>query len=247
MLIVPIALLCVSSSFRQTAHQRRIRITGFVTLAIGAITFVLVHLFVQSTNSYTFITAAKYWLETKSLLQLAAALFLAFGPMLAVIAAFPTSALRFWNAHREVPAVVVICLLLGVVGGTNTEVFLYWSAPCILVTVGHLASRVLASRIGVLALTLAAAFQLIAQRAFMQFPLVVEADSIPFVFLAPLGDAAYLQLWSQFAQPEILYGVVLSNLVVSLFLVVVLRVSTRSTRRPEFGAKMVSAGTGRTY
>lgn len=230
MVIVPLTLVIAGGVSRQSINKSRPVVMGALGLIVGVLVIAVIHVSVMPTGSYAFTDAAMYWLANKSILQVGSAVFLTFGPMLAVIGALPSVAIRFWRDNPELPILTVICLCLAVIGGTNTEVFLYWAAPCILATVGHVMSVGMASRFKALVAVLLLCFQMIAQRSHISFPTLTESARLPEVFLSPLGGASYLQLWSQFAQTEILQRVFVTNLLLCAIFAVIFSLPTLHLR-----------------
>jgi len=209
MVIVPMSMLFVRLD--RPGVRSRYRITVGCSLASCVAAIWVTHRVATATGDYEFVSTAVAWAGTKTVLVMAAALFLSFGPMLAVLAAAPRRALGFLDRNRELAALIAISSVLAVVGGTNTELFWYWAAPAVLAATGVL----LTAQTGELqrpwlALLLLAA-QLVSERAFLAIPLEEEPVDGLLVVFSPLGGAAYPQLWSVFAASDLLVAVVLTN------------------------------------
>lgn len=213
-MIVPVVTLVMLLSSMNT-FRRSLRSGYFVlvllSVAVSAVAIFLTRVAATQTNDYEFLSIAVYWVSSKSVLELSAGLFLTFGPMLAVIAAGTRETLCFWRRNPDIWALIAVTTVLAVVGGTNTEIFWYWSAPAVLATVGVVLTekrQILLRPLMIVALVLA---QLVAQRVFWSLPLEIESPELPIVFLSPLGDATYLQLWSNFLAPRTQLEIVLTN------------------------------------
>lgn len=214
MMIVPVVMLVMLLSSMNT-FRRSLR-SGYLVLVllsvvVSAVAIFLMRVVATQTNDYEFLSIAVYWVSSKSVLELSAGLFLTFGPMLAVLAAGTRETLCFWRSNPEIWALIAVTTVLAVVGGTNTEIFWYWSAPAVLATVGVVLTekrQVLLRPLMIVALVLA---QLVAQRVFWSLPLEIESPELPKVLLSPMGDATYLQLWSNFLAPRTQLEIVLTN------------------------------------
>lgn len=224
MIIVPLAMLFMRT--RPARAQGRYLIVALCALASCLTALWATRLVAEPTGDYEFVTTAVGWVGTKSVLEMAAALFLTFGPMLAVLAVNPRATLAFLERNRELAALMAIAATLAVAGGTNTELFWYWAAPAVLAATGVLLTiQAEAFLRPVLALLLLAA-QLVSERFFLSIPLELDPVEQPLVILSPLGGSSYAQLWSRFASSDILLRVVLTNLAFLAGYVLLARTST---------------------
>ena len=210
MLIAPIAMLLFRPQMRKSSRLTFIKV---MTCAFGGcvIGIVCSHKFSVATGTYSFSKTAESLLDQKTLLELAAALFLSFGPLLAVFVASPARSLQLFEKYRELSALLFVSIALAVIGGSNTEMFMFWASPAVFVVMGIILSEdLMRSRhrhfIGVLF-----AAQLMSERVFLNIPLPLESNHVPFVIFSPLGGTSYMQLWSNFAATSILTRIVFTN------------------------------------
>lgn len=187
------------------------------------------HQLATANNAYGFANEAMRWLLTKSPLAEVGAVFLAFGPLLAVFLLAPRTTWRFFAGHQHLAVLVAACTLLGILGGTNTEVFLFWAAPAVFAGAGIVLTQHAEQLLRPAVIVPLVAAQLLAERAFFAIPTEL-AGGDPLVLFAPLADAGYLQLWSHYAGSRILWLVLLSHLAFALALFAVVRFMPRRPR-----------------
>ena len=202
MIIVPLALLFGAGVGRlQSASAPRDDDVPLQTAAGGLVAALagigLTHLIATPTSDYWMADAAFYWAYTKPMPTYVLAVFITYGPALALL-------LSGWSAVSQHLArfpghamFVAIVLVLAWVGGSDTERFLMWGAPIVLVLIGKAAESVnWAQARGAAALLLIA--QIISGRWFQAIPPhSVETLTRAWPVLTPLSAQIYLQLYSQ--------------------------------------------------
>ena len=212
MVIAPIAMLLIRPQMRKFSRSTFIKV---MTCAFGGwvIGILCSHKFSVATGTYSFSKTAESLLDQKTLLELVAALFLSFGPLLAVFVASPARSLQLFEKYRELSALLFVSVALAVIGGSNTEMFMFWASPAVLVVMGILLSENLMRGRHHLFIGVLFAAQLVSERVFLNIPLPLESNHVPIVVFSPLGGTSYLQLWSNFASTPILMRIVFTNCV----------------------------------
>jgi hypothetical protein len=176
-IIIPLALLCVSNPMRDGLRADLKRFNAqppaqYLPLLGSIIGIGLTHLLAHESGSqhYSFVAAASYWLLNKGPLLYLHAWFLAFGPVLVVLITNLRGLGRFLATHQYQLAYLLVMALLGQIGGTDTERFLFWGMPVVYVLIGKAIEskgRVMASW-GLVALMVAG--QAVSQRLFWTIP-----------------------------------------------------------------------------
>lgn len=219
MIIAPLALLFLRFEARKSARLAFLKVNS-VAFSGWVVGVVFTRVFSTATGTYSFRKTAEMYLDQKSLLELTAALFLTFGPLLAVLFASPRQAFELFQQHRELSALLLISVTLAIIGGSNTEFFMFWASPAVFAVIGILLSRQPISLIRGLLNTLLIGAQLVSERVFWNIPRDIENVDIPIVVFSPLQGSSYLQLWSNFASTPILFQVVFTNCVFIVIFVI---------------------------
>jgi hypothetical protein len=192
-IIVPIALM-LGARVNATAMNFQTATAGLIAGLAG---IGLTHLVATPTSDYWIADAAFYWAYAKPLPTYLLAVFITYGPALALLAvgwtAVKAHLLRF-PAHATL---LVMILVLAWIGGSDTERFLMWGAPVVLVLIGKAAESIDWSRARGPAAILFVT-QIVSGRWLLTIPAnFVEAPARAWPILTPWSAQSYLQLYSQ--------------------------------------------------
>jgi hypothetical protein len=152
MLVVPAGLVAgqlwreraatgIPDAWRRLQHNpvRRSAIAGvFACLLATAVT----RLVVTPTTDYWMLDSALYWAYEKPLPRYLLAWFITFGPALVLLALGLRVVRDFLASHPELAAMLVFVVILAWIGGTDTERFLLWGSPIVLVLIGKAAETI---------------------------------------------------------------------------------------------------------
>lgn len=212
-LIVPIALIFGTrvtrrlssspTSSHSTTTSFRTAMAGLVAAIVG---FGLTHLIATPTSEYWIADAAFYWAYTKSLPMYLLAIFITFGPALSLLlVGWPAVKEHLWKCPDH--AMMLVCVLvLAWIGGSDTERFLMWGAPIVLVLIGKAAERIDWQHARSAAALLVIG-QIVSGRWLLPIPPnFVETPARAWPILTPWSAESYLQLYSQ--TPDRLMGTV---------------------------------------
>ena len=145
-LIVPLGALAGSfvrlAPPNLVAKAGRMRTSAIAGIAAGVAGMVIARLVSTPDTHYSLPDAAYYWALHKPPLAYLLAWFITFGPALAVLAAHWKAAAAFLAEFPEYAAMLVLVAILAWIGGSDTERFLLWGSPIILVMIGKAADRI---------------------------------------------------------------------------------------------------------
>ncbi len=200
MLVIPVAFLFANKPFDKWGVSIRRLGISIAPLLCGSLVLLLIHSFVHPTESYRFASAALNWAYSKSLPVFILGCFITLGPV-AVLLALDWKGTRLLLNHNSALAVFLILILfLSYCGGSDTERFMLWGAPSILILFGTWFERnrnVLRDRGLVILIIL---LQLISERAFWTTPDLGYSVENSMIFLTSLSsNAYYLNLYSYHA------------------------------------------------
>lgn len=200
-IVVPLALLAGAAVGDRRGGTSLIPGAAGVIACAAAIG--LARLLVTPATDYWMADAALYWAYEKALPSFVLALFIAFGPALVLLAVRPAAVKRYLLEFPEYAALLIIVLGLAWIGGSDTERFLLWGSPIVLVLVGRAAAEIDWKRFkgtaAVLLLTVA-----INGRWFLQTPDYVENAPRPWPVLTPWTAQSSAFLYSQ--HPDRVYN-----------------------------------------
>lgn len=108
-----------------------------VPLAAGLLTMAALRLVVRRVGSYDFAWTALHFVFTKPWPVYALSWFSAFGPLLWLALLRPRRGAVFLAQHQYLAVYLAVFAVLADMGGTDTERFLYWTAPVVYVLVGR--------------------------------------------------------------------------------------------------------------
>lgn len=209
-LIVPFTILIFvlieSRADLRRIPQRLLMIAGLPLLA-GLIGFILPYLLVEPTSRYGFVGAAYFWAYTKPAPLYLQAFFVAFGPMVVLPLFFWRTSLRFLRERLELLVFLAIVLLLGWVGGTDSERFLYWAGPIVLLVAAHILAVTDIWSVARWPLLVIGATQALSQRLFLITPDYFEQPARVWPILTPLtGGGGVSSLMADVDAPDRLVG-----------------------------------------
>lgn len=203
-IVVPLAL------FAGAVVRYRREGSSLIPGAAGLIACVaalgIARLLVTPATDYWMADAALYWAYEKALPSFVLAVFIAFGPALVLPAVRPAPVMRYLREFPEYAALLIIVLALSWVGGSDTERFLLWASPIVLVLVGRAAAEIDWGRVtwpaALLLITVA-----INGRWFLATPDFVENAPRPWPVLTPWTAQSSAFLYSQ--HPDRVYTTVM--------------------------------------
>jgi hypothetical protein len=158
------------------------------------------------TSDYWIADAAFFWAYSKPLPEYLLAIFITYGPALSLLAIGWPAVKAHLAKFPDQAMLLLIVLMLAWIGGSDTERFLMWGFPVVLVLIGKAAEQVTwAHAKGAAALLLAA--QAISGRWLLPIPSdFVEDPARVWPILTPFTASSYLQLYAQ--MPDRLMGAV---------------------------------------
>ncbi len=182
MLIVPVCGLIAALWQRGQTRQWR---SGWpiLGLAAGVITYLAARTLVDPRGSYRFFDAIALHIVNKPVFSLLLAPFIAFGPMLALIAYDWRATLAFFKSRLDLAALPVLCLGLAYVGGHDTERYFFWAMPVLYLLMAQSIERHYAVASSAAVAGVLVAGQLLAQRVLWGVP-------DPGTAVTPLSDVA---------------------------------------------------------
>lgn len=166
-LIVPLCALAGAVVTRRTAH-------GYtwpaLALAAGVAALLAARLGTDPRGGYRFLDAITLHLANKPIESLALVWFIAFGPMLAVVAFDWRATLAFLARRIDLALLPLGFFLLSYIGGHDTERYLFWVMPVVylLIAQSFERHRALVSAPAIAALLLAG--QVLSQRVLWPIP-----------------------------------------------------------------------------
>jgi hypothetical protein len=140
MLVVPACgLIAGAQSHRQAAARR----VGWVALGLtaGMIAYLGARVLLDPRGEYRFLDAISQQLANKPLFSLLLAPFLAFGPMIALVAYDWRPAREFVKRRLDLAALLALFVVLAYVGGTDTERLLFWAMPVVYLLIAQSIER----------------------------------------------------------------------------------------------------------
>lgn len=140
---------------------------AWLPLLAGLAGIALTHTLAQQTDDYSFVRTVGQWAYNKPLPVYVHGLFIAFGPALILPVYFWRTAAAWLNENPIQAWTLGIFLLLGWVGGSDTERIVYWAMPVVYALFGVILETHALPKSFLLAL---AALQLLSHRVFMTLP-----------------------------------------------------------------------------
>lgn len=169
MLIVPACALLAATIDRRS---RTLRLSWqAMALVAGLAAYLLVRASVDPRQTdYSFADALVAQLTRKRPESLILTWFLAFGPIVAILAYDWRATLMFLRQRLDLAALLVQCTLLAYLGGTDTERLVLWSTPVVAVLVAQSLERHRRLVQGAAVATTLAAGQLLSERVLWPVP-----------------------------------------------------------------------------
>ncbi len=127
--------------WRRVAADRSVRtavIAGLASLAAFGVT----HVAVTPATDYWIADSAIVWLYSKPVPVYVLSWFIAFGPMLVLGFVKWPAVRRLFAAYPEFGMLLFGITVLALIGGTDTERFMMWGAPVVLLAVGVAAAEI---------------------------------------------------------------------------------------------------------
>lgn len=209
-IIIPIALLIAlnpigfkwiknlrSGNNINSGSSKNLSIQLVIPLLFAFVSFSIIRTYVVETNEYSFLLTALDWLTKKPILSYIHAYFIALGPAIIVLLVFYWRRVgSFLFDHQFILLYILCIVILGWVGGSDTERIIYWSMPVIYLILGILIEENSDILLG-MPLVILMIFQLLSQRLFWIVPDYPNEYSTPFPFLTILSNKfQYLDLYS---------------------------------------------------
>ena len=169
MLVVP---TCAMIGGLQAHRQEAARRVGWAVLGLtaGIIAYVVARALIDPRGEYRFVDAIRLQLANKPLFSLPLAPFLAFGPMIALIAYGWRPTWEFLKRRLDLGALLALCVVLAYVGGTDTERLLFWALPVVYLLIAQSIERHYAVVSSAAVAGILIAGQLVAQRVLWAVP-----------------------------------------------------------------------------
>lgn len=202
-----LALCLVGALFRESVATVALALTlasrgrAWPTLLASGLGIGLTHLFATQTDSYSFARTVGQWAYNKPLPVYVHGLFIAFGPALVLPLFFWRTAWAWLREHEALAWLLAGFLVLGWVGGSDTERIVYWALPVVYPLIGVILEKHALPRGFLVALV---ALQLLAHRIFWLLPDFPTEGRSPLPLFTPLSShCQYPDLWSYQAERRI--------------------------------------------
>jgi hypothetical protein len=199
-------------------------------LLMGIAGFLLTHRIASQYNDYSFLKTAFNWAYDKPFLTYLHAYFITFGPWIVLLVFSWRRSLQFLREHQYLLVFLVGMMVIGWVGGSDTERFLYWAMPVVYLLIGLFIQENkdrLNSPWLILILVVSTIFS---QRFFWTVPDFPNNFPTPTPILSILSNRfQYLDLWSFFAERSIQAISFLQYLLLSAVLLLWMKLRPNST------------------
>jgi hypothetical protein len=169
MLVLPLSAVAGGLLDRRNTRAPRVW-WSVVALAAGIATFLLAHAVVDPRPGYGFIDAVFRQLATKPVYSLLLVWFLAFGPMVALVAYDYRAMAAFLRGRADLAAFLVLSVVLAYIGGTDTERLIFWAMPVVYVLIAQSLERHWLLLSGTAASVLLLIGQLLSERVLWGIP-----------------------------------------------------------------------------
>lgn len=184
-----------SLDWRKIANDRAAAI-GLAATTSSLVAIATAHAVVTPASDYWMADSALYWAYTKALPTYLLAWCITYGPMLVLPMVCWRPVRTFVTAAPEYAVMVIAFGALAWIGGSDTERFLLWAAPMVLVMIGIAAAEIDWRRSRG-ALWLLVAGQVVNGRWFLLTPTAVEHGQRAWPLLTPFNAQAAQDLLSQ--------------------------------------------------
>ena len=157
----------------------------------------ITHMLVTPVETYSFLKTAYSWIYKKAFSGYILAWFISFGPVLAILFYDIRRCGHFLMQHQHLLVLLLGCMALAWIGGSDTERFCYWAMPVVYLLIGKAMENHRAILRSLPLLLVLAILQLISQRVLWSTPDYPNEFAHSFPFLTPIGEKQpYLDLWS---------------------------------------------------
>lgn len=140
MLLLPVCGLLAAVLDRRDTRFGRIRWYAGA-LAAGVVAHLVARIIVEPRPGYGVVATIAEQLTRKPIESVLLAWFIAFGPMIAVVAYDWRATLTFLRRRADLAALPVLSLALAYAGGTDTERLIFWAAPVVYLLVAQSIER----------------------------------------------------------------------------------------------------------
>lgn len=200
--LVPAMALAFSSfvSFKEQKFAlnfpQKKQLIYFIPIIVGLLGYIATILFANKSDDSTLFGATLGWLYEKSIVMYLHALMMAFGPILILAIYNIRNGIKFLKSEPHLLFFLVAMLILGWVGGSDTERLLYWSMPVVYILIGKFFVEK-CSLLNWQIIALIAITQFISTRAFLFIPDYPNDFSSVIPFLTPFtNEFPLFDLWS---------------------------------------------------
>ena len=184
----------------------RLQWSDLLPLVCGVIVWLLVKNLATPTEEFSFLRTAVQWLRVKSPINYLHGWMLAYGVVIFLPMFFWRQAWAFLKTRQDFVVYLLFFVLMGYIGGTDTERLLYWSMPVVFVMTGKVVENNHVILRSTPLLLFLGVCQLIASRAFLLIPDYthgIESHSIP--IFTPLWNAYFMDLFSFHGTPKVMW------------------------------------------
>ena len=242
MLVLPISAVAGALLDRRSTRSARVW-WSVVALAAGLAAFLFARAMVEPRPGYGFIDAVLKQLATKPAYSLFLVWFLAFGPVVALVAYDYRATMAFLRGRADLAAFLGLSVVMAYIGGTDTERLIFWAMPVVYVLIAQSLERNWLLVSGTAASILLVTGQLLSERVLWGIPspenAVAALSEIPEPaarFYAVLNrvfviDDFHWNLWSHFGSRPFHLVQLAFYLALSAAVVVVMR-RRASARHP---------------
>jgi len=167
----------------------------------GIAGFFVVHYLASQTNDYSFTQTAMDWVSNKPIPTYVLAIFITYGPLIVLpIFSWRRSLHILWE-HQDMLVFLLGMMLIGWIGGSDTERFLYWAMPVIYLLIGLFIQENKSLLKSPWLILVLGASTIFSQRLFWTVADYPNQFKTPIPVFSILSDRfQYLDLWSFFAQ-----------------------------------------------
>lgn len=190
-----------------------------IPLFMGVSSLYLVRSVATQTNDYSFTRTALDWLYDKPFSTYIHAYFITFGPLIILPIYSWRTVKKFLSENQYLVVFLLGFMVIGWIGGSDTERFLYWAMPVVYLLIG-IAIRenkiLLNSPLLILFLV---SCTICSQRLFWTVPDFPNHFKTPLPILSILSSKfQYLDLWSYFGERGLEIGSLSQYLIVSILI-----------------------------
>lgn len=236
-MVVPLAYIAGGVAAATNVGQRldvalivrdtRVR-AGVLGAIAGLAAIAFTHAVAAPTSDYWVLDSAIVWLYSKSVPTYVLAWFIAFGPMLVIAVIGWPAVRRLFAGHPEFAMLAAAIVVMAIIGGTDTERFLMWGAPIVLVVIG-VAAASLDWRRATAPLALLIGAQIVNGRWFLTTPSVNVEGARPWPLLTPLHANRFEDLVSANPDHIAAFAACAEYMVIAAVLLLWLRQTTTQT------------------